>query len=160
MNRSDKLDGFDRKLLECMLSGLSNREISNRVRRPLSTVQRRTRQILESGLIKTKYELDYKQFGYKKGLLHIYLNDGNVHEIVESIASLEHILSVSIHIGNSDVVAEYACKDSSELLEMMARLKKIPAVERIVWSEEVSSIDATHHILPIQKEVKSRSERN
>ena len=149
VHQSDKSpDELDLKILEFMLSGFSNRDIANEVKKPLSTIQRRTRQLLESELIKPRYELNYKKFGYKKGLLHIYLHDGNAQEIAEKVSSIKNILSASIHIGNSDVVAEYVCSDSGELLALMALLKKLPAVQRVVWSEEVFFMPAHKPLIP------------
>jgi hypothetical protein len=58
-------------------------------------------------------------------------------------------LSVSIHIGNSDVVAEYVCKETSELLALIANVKHLDAVDRVVWSEEVTSMPAQKPPLPI-----------
>ena len=124
-----------------MLAGDSNQAIAKKLKKPLSTVQRRTRQLLQSGLIKHRYEFDYKMYGYKKGLLHIYLEDGNIQETAEKIQSIKDILSVSIHIGNSDIVAEYACSDSTCLMGLLAQIKSVPTVGRIVWSEEVSVME-------------------
>ena len=50
-------------------------------------------------------------------------------------------MSVSIHIGNSDIVAEYACRDSTGLMGLLAQIKGVPTVGRIVWSEEVSVME-------------------
>jgi DNA-binding Lrp family transcriptional regulator len=125
-----------------MVAGYSNSAISNKVKKPLSTVQRRTRQLLESGLIKHAYEINYKKLGYKVGLLHIYLEDGNSQEMADKIHSIKGVLSVSIHLGNSDIVAEYVCSDSMSLMELLANVKRLPGVRDIVWSEEVSAIAA------------------
>jgi len=120
-----------------MLEGYSNQVIANKIKKPLSTVQRRTRRLLESGLIKHRYELDYQKLGYKKGLLHIYLNYGNPQELAEKMLSIKNILSTSIHIGNSDEVAEYACIDGNDFLEIMGEVKKLPGIKNVIWSEEV-----------------------
>ena len=125
-----------------MVAGYSNRAISDKVKKPLSTVQRKTRKLLESGLIKRKYELNYRKLGYKIGLLHIYLDDGNAQELAEKIHSIDDVLSVSMHIGNSDIVAEYACKDTVGLMDLMANVKKLPGIRNIVWSEEVYTVAA------------------
>jgi hypothetical protein len=95
-----------------------------------------------------KCVIDYKKLGYKKGLLHVYLKDGKVYEVAERLRNIDHVLSVSIHIGNSDVVAEYATQDSNDLLSLMAEVKHMPTVERVVWSEEVTSAAAAKPLLP------------
>ena len=125
-----------------MVAGYSNRAIANKVKKPLSTVQRKTRQLVESGLIKRTYELNYRKLGYKTGLLHLYLDDGNAQELAEKIHFIDDVLSVSLHIGNSDIVAEYACKDTISLMELMANVKKLPGIRNVVWSEEVYAVTA------------------
>ena len=125
-----------------MVAGYSNRAIADKVKKPLSTVQRKTKKLLESGLIKRTYELNYRKLGYKTGLLHLYLDDGNAQELAEKIHFIDDVLSVSLHIGNSDIVAEYACKDTISLMELMANVKKLPGIRNVVWSEEVYTVTA------------------
>jgi Lrp/AsnC family transcriptional regulator, regulator for asnA, asnC and gidA len=137
----DRLDELDTKLLELLVAGRSNHEIAKLTKSPLSTIQRRTRRLFESGLVKIKYEIDFKKFGYKIGLLHVYMSNGNSREVAEKIAQTKGILSVALHIGNSDIIAEYAVKTSGILLELMAKIKALPHVNKIVWSEEVTSIE-------------------
>ena len=47
------------------------------------------------------------------------------------------IISVAVHIGNSDLVALFVYKNSKQLLDTISESKKIPGVERVLWSEEV-----------------------
>jgi DNA-binding Lrp family transcriptional regulator len=150
MRRIDRLDDIDLKIASLLLSGKSNSQMAALLKKPVSTIQRRSRRLLQSGIIEIKYELNYKRFGYKKGFLHIYLTNGDIYESAEKVRNLDHILSVSIHIGNSDVVAEYVCKDSGQLLELMAKIKKLPTVEKVVWSEEVSNMASPTLIPPLQ----------
>jgi DNA-binding Lrp family transcriptional regulator len=134
-----------------MVAGYSNSAISNKVKKPMSTVQRRTKQLIESGLIKRAYELDYRKLGYKTGLLHVYLDDGNAQGTAEKIHSIdEDIVSVSTHIGYFDIVAQYACKDAISLMELMSKVKKLPGVRNIVWSEEVYAIAASDSSSKVQ----------
>ena len=147
--RSDKPDELGLKVLSCMLSGDSNRVIATKLKKPMSTIQRRTRQLIEDGLIKTRYELDYNRFGFKKGLLHVYLSNGNSQEILEKLTLHEYIISASIHIGNSDILAEYACFDSVELLKLIADVKKMPHIQKVVWSEEVTFRIAEKPPMPV-----------
>jgi DNA-binding Lrp family transcriptional regulator len=131
-----------------MLSEFSNADIAAELQKPLSTIQRRTRQLVSSGIITQRYRLDYKKLGYKKGFLHVYLKDGKIYEVAEKLRNLDHVLSVSVHIGNSDVVAEYATSESNDLLGLMAEVKHMPTVDRVVWSEEVTFAEANKPILP------------
>jgi hypothetical protein len=47
------------------------------------------------------------------------------------------ILSVAVHIGNSDLVALFIYKDTGQLLRTINEAKKIKGVERVLWSEEI-----------------------
>jgi len=141
--QADRIDEIDSKIIGLMASNRSNTEISRILKIPLSTVQRRTRRLLESGIIFTRCVIDYKRFGFKVGLLHIYMKNGDSSQVAEKIAHIEGILSVSLHIGNSDIVAGYAVRNSGGLLELMAKIKGLSDVNKIVWSEEVRSIEAS-----------------
>jgi hypothetical protein len=57
--------------------------------------------------------------------------------IAEKIAEMPDVKDVSIHIGNSDIIAPYACKGTVELFDLLAKIKAVQGVNRIVWSEEV-----------------------
>lgn len=152
-----KVDELDLKIMKLMLSELSNADIAAELKKPLSTIQRRTRQLISSGVITQRYRLDYKKLGYKKGFLHVYLRDGKIYEVAEKLRTFDHVLSVSIHIGNSDVVAEYATGDSNDLLELMAEVKHMPTVDRVVWSEEVTFTEALKPIMPTLDRVREKS---
>jgi len=130
-----------------MLSGNTNRQIATKVSRPLSTVQRRTKKLIKMGWIKQTFELDYSRLGFKRGMLHIYLSDGDVYSVAEQVSKMAGVLSVTVHVGNSDVVANYVSRDSGELLELTIQVKKLPHIQRIVWSEEVAAIPGRSSIM-------------
>ena len=133
-NRVDKLDA---EIIQLLLKGKNSKYIANKVKSPLSTVQRRTRKLFEDDLIVNTVELNYEKLGYKRGLLHLYVSHGLVDEIGQNLADRPGILSVAVHIGNSDLVALFIYKDSKQLLEIISESKKIKGVERVLWSEEV-----------------------
>jgi DNA-binding Lrp family transcriptional regulator len=120
-----------------MINGKSNKEISQYLSIPLSTIQRRTRHLFESGIIIPRVELDYEKLGYKTGLLHIYLKNGNINAIAKRINELEGVTSIEIHIGNSDILTNVVYKDGKKLLLLVSEIKNFDGVERIVWSERV-----------------------
>ena len=120
-----------------MINGKSNKEISQYLSIPLSTIQRWTRHLFESGIIIPRVELDYEKLGYKTGLLHIYLKNGNINAIAKRINELEGVTSIEIHIGNSDILTNVVYKDGKKLLLLVSEIKNFDGVERIVWSERV-----------------------
>jgi len=133
----NRIDRLDEDIIQLLLKGKNSKDIAYNVRSPLSTVQRRTRKLFENELIVSTVELNYEKLGYKRGLLHLYLSDGIVDEVGKILAERAGILSVAVHIGNSDLVALFIYKDSKQLLETISESKKIKGVERVLWSEEV-----------------------
>jgi DNA-binding Lrp family transcriptional regulator len=119
-----------------LLANHDNSVISQKLDIPLSTIQRRTRKLFEKEIISTKIELNYEKLGYKRGLLHVYLQKGQLDRIGQIVVEKRGILSVSVHIGNSDLVALFVYRDSKDLIETMTNIKEIGGVERVLWSEE------------------------
>jgi len=132
-----KIDKLDTQIIELLISGRDNKYISSKTSIPLSTVQRRVRKLFEKELLNTRIELNYEKLGYKRGFLHVYLFDGDVNRIGEKVAGKPGILSVAVHIGNSDLVALFIYKNSRQLLEIISDTKTIEGVNRVLWSEEV-----------------------
>ena len=142
---SKKIDELDIRIIGLLVLGYRNKQITAELKKPLSTIQRRTKKIIQRGLIIPKFEPNYKQLGLKKGLIHVYLENGNMRTIGEKISNMDGITSVSIHIGNSDIIGEYVYEDSEKIVDILARIKELEGVERVVWSEEV-------FIIPVNKQ--------
>ncbi len=134
------LDETDFRIISMMITGNANKQISTQLKIPLSTVQRRTRNIIESGLVQTKIEPNFKRLGIKKGLLHLYLKNGNSKDSAMNVAKMDGILSTSVHVGNSDVVSDFVYEDSEQLVDTISRMKHMDGVDRVMWSEEVYSV--------------------
>lgn len=63
---------------------------------------------------------------------------------------MDGILSVSIHVGNSDLVGDFIYQDSEQLVDTISNLKHMDVVDRVLWSEEVYTV-------PVDSENISRS---
>jgi nitrate reductase NapAB chaperone NapD len=87
-----------------------------------------------------KAELNLPMMGYKKGVIHVYIGNGDIEQIARRISTLDSVESVEIHIGNSDMISNIIYNDSKQLLQTISNIKKIEGVENIVWSEEVYNI--------------------
>ena len=135
-----KLDSLDMKIVSLMISGLANKQIATKLRVPLSTIQRRTRKLVQKGVVTVKAEVNLEMMGFKRGLIHIYINDGNLDQIARKISTLDPVESVEIHIGNSDMIGNVIYNNSKQLLQTISDIKKLEGVDRIVWSEEVYNI--------------------
>ena len=132
-----QLDKTDFRIVSLLILGYDNKKISSTLKIPLSTIQRRTRRILLSGMVTLEYQPNFKLLDLKKGLLHTYLRDGQLKKTAEKISKMDGILSVTIHVGNSDVVSEFVYDNNEELVDIIAAIKQIEGVGQVVWSEEV-----------------------
>jgi len=134
------LDKIDYNIISLLIPGLENKEISKELGIPLSTIQRRTRNIIKNGLVEIKIQPNFKRIGLKKGLLQIYIRTGSIKETILEISKFDGVLSSSVHVGNSDIVAEFVYEDSEQLLDTIVKIKRLESVERVLWSEEVFTI--------------------
>jgi DNA-binding Lrp family transcriptional regulator len=135
-----KLDELDMQIIALLIGGQNNKEISQTIKVPLSTVQRRTRRIFENNIVRNKVEPNYAHLGLSKGLLHVYVNGKDALQVAGELTKLDGIRGVSLHIGNSDVVGEFIYRNSIDVLNAISNAKRIDWVERVVWSEEVMSL--------------------
>ena len=147
-NNNNNHDNIDKKIIELLIANHDNSYISQKLDIPLSTIQRRTRKLFEKEIISTKVELNYEKLGYKRGLLHIYLKRGQLDKIEKIVVEKRGMLSVSVHVGNSDLVALFVYRDSKDLIETMTNIKEIEGVERVLWSEEVYFIPSPQQNKP------------
>jgi Lrp/AsnC family transcriptional regulator, regulator for asnA, asnC and gidA len=130
-----------------MTIGLANKEIAKRLKIPLSTIQRRTRHLVENGTVSLKAEINLKKMGIKKGMIHVYLSDGNVDQIARKIGTIQAIDSVEVHIGNSDLIGNVLYRDNRQLLQTISDIKRIESVERVVWSEQIYDIKTNNNVM-------------
>ena len=115
---SSLLDDRDQAILSLLITGRSNTEIASKFKIPVSTVQRRTRKLFERDIVRTNYRLNYEKLGLRKGLLHIYLKNGEANAIANQVAKIQGIQSTAVHIGNSDIVASFIFKETPQLLAL------------------------------------------
>ena len=147
------LDIIDYKIISLLIPGLENKEISKELGIPLSTIQRRTRNIIKNGLVEIKIQPNFRRIGLKKGLLHIYTCAGSIKETALEISKFDGVLSSSVHVGNSDIVGEFVYEDSEQLLDTIVKIKRLESVERVLWSEEVFtiSVDSSNIVRSFKK---------
>ena len=137
------VDKIDSEIIGLLLNGKNNKEISTNIRIPLSTVQRRVRNLIAKNLVTFNSQINYPKFGFKVGMLHIYLEDGDFERIANKIMELDGVTSVEVHIGNSDLIANVVYRRSIELLELIAKVKSFEKIDKIVWSETVYKISSS-----------------
>ena len=145
INRNDtkaalKLDDLDLRIIASLVAGKSNKLISDELRIPLSTIQRRTRTLFEKGAVNNIIEPNFARLGLRKGVVHLYVDNADTSAIASKLAGVPGITSVAIHIGNSDIVGNIIYRDSHEVLNIIASCKHIDGVTKVIWSEEVYSM--------------------
>jgi DNA-binding Lrp family transcriptional regulator len=133
-------DELDMEIVALLVSGKDNKQIANEVKVPLSTIQRRTRRLFENNIVKSRIEPNYTQLGYNKGVVHLYINNVDTMATSQKLAEIQGVISVSIHIGNSDIVGSIIYRNSMEVLDLIAKCKRIEGVIKVVWSEEVYTL--------------------
>ena len=133
-------DELDMEIVALLVSGKDNKQIANEVKVPLSTIQRRTRRLFEKNIVKSRIEPNYSQFGYNKGVVHLYINNVDTMAVSQKLAEIQGVVSVSIYIGNSDIVGDIVYRNSMEVLDLIAKCKRIEGVIKVVWSEEVYTL--------------------
>jgi DNA-binding Lrp family transcriptional regulator len=131
------IDTKDLEIIQLMVLGKTNKQISTQINLPLSTVQRRVRNLQSNGFVISNIQINYHKFGFKTGLLHVYLRDGDIEKLTKKILGLDGVTSVEIHIGNSDILGNVVYKYSKDLLNLISAIKKLEGVDRIVWSERI-----------------------
>lgn len=136
-NGATKLDDLDTKIISLLVSGKENKDIADDLNVPLSTIQRRTRRLFSNNTVQNRVEPNYRHLGFSKGVVHLYINNVDAMTVSRKLASISGVISVSIHIGNSDIVGDIIYKNSMEVLELLAKCKRIEGVTKVIWSEEV-----------------------
>ena len=74
------IDAIDIKIINLMVLYKTNKEISKDLKIPFSTVQRRVRNLITARYVVSNIEVNYQMFGFKTGLVHVYLRNGNIEE--------------------------------------------------------------------------------
>jgi Lrp/AsnC family transcriptional regulator for asnA, asnC and gidA len=137
---SVRIDDIDMKIIELLTFGQSSKQISDKLEVPLSTIHRRKRKLGERELIVTRTEPNYEKLGFKRGLIHLYINKGEIDNVGFKLSKMSGIISASVHVGNSDLVGFFIYRNTRQLLKMTTDVKRIPGVDKVMWSEEVYSI--------------------
>lgn len=154
-----RLDTIDLKLIDLLLSGYTARQSAQQMGKPVSTIQRRARLLIQRGALKPTFELGYSKLGIKKGFLHVYMKDGNISDTADKLLSRNGVFGVGVHLGNSDIIGFFVFKDSREVLDLIAWSKHLDGVERVVWSEEVYSLSSSPNLTGIFRNNKNGNGR-
>lgn len=142
-----RIDKTDQRLIELLLRGYTNKNIALQSKSPLSTIQRRIRRIFENNYIVRKNELNYKKLGLRKVYLSISLKGDYSTPIAQKISRIRGITFISLVTGGIDIFCICIFKDTDELFKIIENIRAVERVDKVSWSEEVSTIPAGEETL-------------
>jgi DNA-binding Lrp family transcriptional regulator len=139
-----QLSEMDRKMLRLLLDSegtIPTHEISDLLKIPISTVQRRRKKLESEYLIK-HYSLDPMKFGWRKIDLLIYTEGGGTMEIGMELLKREEVTYAARTIGEHtiDLRIEVFVKDNGVLLNLLEDVKAMKGVRDVIWTEVVETI--------------------
>jgi DNA-binding Lrp family transcriptional regulator len=134
------IDKIDQRLIDLLLRGYTNKKIASEAGSPLSTIQRRIRNIFENEYIHRKNELNHRKLGLRKGYLLISLKGDYSHQVAEKISRIKGITCISLVTGSIDILCVCLFRDTDHLFKIIETIKTIERVEKVLWSEEVRMI--------------------
>ena len=140
MDSKFKIDAIDTTILQLLTSGKNGQEISSTVKVPRSTIQRRLKNLMSNGLVIRSFTISYEQMGFNLGLVNIIVKKGDIDEIAKKVYDLDGIISVEVHIGNSDIVGHIVYKNGQDLRNIVSSIKQIDGVKSAIWSERIYQI--------------------
>ena len=135
------LSKVDKSILKVLLQPdgkSSSVDLEKKLGIPRSTIQRR-RRYLESEYLEFRYVLKLSQLGFRRVDLFIYTGGGGTESVAKELMKHDEVVYVGSSVGEHtiDLRAEIIIKDNSELLDVLERVKVMPGVRDVVWSEIV-----------------------
>jgi DNA-binding Lrp family transcriptional regulator len=118
---------------------VSSSTISQRHKAPLSTVQRRRKNLENTTLIR-RYEIDLRRYGFRIGEITIIPKKGISKEIAEHVLSTysKNIISVFLKIDSTVVLTLIIYfKTTQEIHEIMESINTISSVANVRFAETV-----------------------
>jgi DNA-binding Lrp family transcriptional regulator len=142
--RASRITRVDKEILKVLLEpegDISTQLLAGKLGVPLSTVQRRRKQ-LESKYLDISYSLKLKNLGFRRIDFFLYTGGGNTSEIGLELLKRQEVVSVGRSVGEHtiDLRAEAIIKDSGQLLDLLEFMKAMPNVRDVIWSEIVDVI--------------------
>lgn len=138
------IDRINLKIIDELISNgdIKSSEIAEKLKIPLSTIQRRRTRI-EKSLLKKKYQMDLTQLGYRTAQIFVDVQKGKAKETGEELIKKynRNIVSASTRINSSNnLCLEVVYNGSDELHYLLEEIKSIPLADKVDWSEQVTMI--------------------
>ena len=146
------LSEVDKKILKVLLQPdgkSSSVHLERKLGIPRTTVQRR-RRYLEQEYLEFRYVLKLSSLGFRRVDLFIYTGGGGTSSVAKELMKHDEVVYVGSSVGEHtiDLRAEIIIRDNSELLNVLERVKAMPGVRDVVWSEIVQVLGRKLSIPP------------
>jgi hypothetical protein len=104
----------------------------------MSTVHRRKTK-LESSVLTKKYELNIKDLGWRNAEILMLVENGRADFLAQQLMEkFDKVIGTSTRINTKSNIAAYVgFRSSTELHELMEKLRAIPHITNLEWSEIV-----------------------
>lgn len=139
-NNSLGLDSLDIKIMKELLNNphSSSSKMGKKFGIPLSTIQRRKTR-LESSVLTRKYKLSTQDLGWRNAEILMLVDNGNADCMAkELIEKFDKVIGTSTRINtNCNLAAYVGFRKSYELHELMEKIRAMPNITNIEWSEIV-----------------------
>ena len=138
---AERLSEVDKKILKVLLQPNgknSSVDLEKKLGVPRSTIQRRRRH-LEREYLEFRYVLNLSRLGFRRVDLFISTGGGGTGSVAKELMRRNEVVYVGSSVGEHtiDLRAEIIIGDNSELLDVLERVKAMPGVRDVVWSEIV-----------------------
>src|ERR687888_1375044 len=153
--RTITYDSIDKAIIIELVkdANIKNIDLSKRLKIPLSTLQRRTRQLLQSSptsVLKKRFHIDTRQLGLRRGDIIIGVTKGKTKQVLEKVLQSyrdTNILSISTRVNDRhNIVVDIVYNDSDELFKILESINSLPNVTHAEWSELVEDMENTNSI--------------
>lgn len=134
------LDKTNQQLIKLLLEGHSNKKIALQAKSPLSTIQRRIRKLFENEYVIKRNEMNHKKLGLRKVYLSISLKGDFSTPIAQKISNIRGITFIALVTGGIDILSVCIFRDTDDLFKIIEKIRAIERVDKVTWSEEVSTI--------------------
>jgi DNA-binding Lrp family transcriptional regulator len=153
-------DNINRAIIAELLrdANINIKGLSRKIKVPFSTVQRRTKALQSSSVLKKRYHIDISSYlGLKRADIIINVDKGKTEQVIQRILQdyrYTNILSISTRLNHMhNAVVGIVYKDSDELFKIVENIRSQPNVTLVEWSETIQDVEYTDAIETLVKNI-------
>src|ERR687885_2255507 len=153
-------DNINRAIIAELLrdANINIKGLSRKIKVPFSTVQRRTKALQSSSVLKKRYHIDISSYlALKRADIIINVDKGKTEQVIQRILQdyrQTNILSISTRLNHMhNVVVGIVYKDSDELFKIVENIRSQANVTLVEWSETIQDVEYTDAIETLVKNI-------